>query len=359
MKFKKSKNILLVGIIIFSLSALSDTVSAQALKKVKRAIAPITPIVHAQTLPLAEDENSAEVTDCKFDYPAEKKYEAKFLAVRKKGVVAPGELFEIKVFIKNEGNVPWFSSDSGCGGAVAFLGTENERDRQSTFYTDGLMWKSNWMKANRVVMESKRVDPGQTAIFSFWSKAPDKEGYYREYFARVIEAVTWMDGGKFKTDIKVGNTEIDQEAKKYWPYIEKSTELTTMDLSGEKKIEVSLKNQKMKLLIGDHVIRTFPVSTGKARTPTPTGTTKILNKQEVRVAGGWPHYIMPKWMGFRAGGYGIHALPSLANDRGVFWREALNHIGSPRSHGCIRLLPADAEFAYQFGEVGTTVVVHW
>jgi len=67
---------------------------------------------------------------------------------------------------------------------------------------------------------------------------------------------------------------------------------------------------------------------------------------------------MPKWMMFRKGGYGIHALPSLANDRGVFWREALSHIGSPRSHGCIRLLPKDAEFAYNFADVGTTVTVH-
>ena len=87
---------------------------------------------------------------------------------------------------------------------------------------------------------------------------------------------------------------------------------------------------------------------------------------------------MPKWMAFRPG-YGIHALPSLGSASlrskirsyrdgevptslftdDVFWKEALSHIGIPVSHGCIRLLPDDAEFAFNFTPVGTRVVVHW
>lgn len=113
----------------------------------------------------------------------------------------------------------------------------------------------------------------------------------------------------------------------------------------------------MYIKIGDQLIRTFPVSTGKASTPTPRGHYAIKLKQEVRVGGEAPHYIMPKFQLFRGGGYGIHAIPSLANDRGVFWKEALNHIGSARSHGCIRLLPDDAEFAYNFTDIGTKLEV--
>jgi lipoprotein-anchoring transpeptidase ErfK/SrfK len=114
----------------------------------------------------------------------------------------------------------------------------------------------------------------------------------------------------------------------------------------------------MYLKVGDIVIREFPISTGTWRTPTPYGNTQIYYKQEVRVGAKWPHYIMPKWMNFRHGGYGIHALPSIQYGNGWFWREALNHIGTRRSHGCIRLLPADAEFAYEWTPVGTAVWVH-
>ena len=67
---------------------------------------------------------------------------------------------------------------------------------------------------------------------------------------------------------------------------------------------------------------------------------------------------MPNWMTFRANGYGIHALPSISYDNGRYWHEALNHIGTRRSHGCIRLLPQDAKYAYGFADIGTKVVVH-
>lgn len=334
--------------------------SAQEVKKVKRPTNP-TPAVLGTTITReeAEAEKIQEPVSCIFEEPSKKEYKATFVATRKKGAVSQGEAYETQVYIKNDGNMPWFSSDSGCPYLITFLGTDNLRDRNSIFFTNDLMWDSGWTGANRIKMNTKRVEPGQMALFTYWSKAPLADGYYREYFTPIIEGITWMDGGKFSTEIKVGNPVIDFDQKKYWPFIEQSTDLTTVDLSGGKTVDVSLSTQKMQLKIGNHVIREFPVSSGKRSTPTPTGTTKILNKQEVRIAGSYPHYIMPKWLGFRAGGYGIHALPSLANDNGVFWREALNHIGTPRSHGCIRLLPQDAEFAFSFAEVGTTVVVHW
>lgn len=296
---------------------------------------------------------------CDFTKPDKEVFKGQFIAVRKKGFVAKQEAFETKVYVMNMGNTPWFSADSGCKANVANLGTEKSRDRLSTFFTNDLLWKSNWAGANRIKMETPRVDPQGMATFTFWSKAPDKDGLYREYFDVVIEGKTWLEGALFSTDIKVGEPNIDPEKRELLQYITESVNLATVDLNGEKNIEVILSKQRLRLKIGEYVIRDFPVSTGKARTPTPTGTTKILNKQEVRVAAGATHWIMPKWMMFRKGGYGIHALPSLGNDGGVYWREALSHIGTPRSHGCIRLLPKDAEFAYNFTDVGTKVVVHY
>ena len=290
--------------------------------------------------------------------PEKPLYTGKYIAVRKKGAVATNEIFETTVYIQNTGNVPWFSTASGCTGPIAKLGTEKQRDRESPFFTDSLFWKSNWDGPTRIQMTTQRVDPGQLAAFVYWSKAPAKDGLYREYYDVVLDEVTWMDGTLFSTDIKVGEPNVDPEKKDLLQYITQSVNLADVNLSGEKSIEVDISQQKMWLKIGDYVIREFPVSTGSSSHPTPVGTTKILEKREVRVAASSPHYIMPKWMMYRKGGFGIHALPSLANDHGVFWREALNHIGQPRSHGCIRLLPADAEYAYNFGEVGMTVVVH-
>jgi hypothetical protein len=321
--------------------------------KVRRIAASPVPTANA-----AEMQTQEQTYTCDYTNPEKPVYSAKYLAIRKKGAIAKNELFETKVYIQNIGNVPWFSADSGCKSSMVSLGTERNRDRSSVFFTGGLIWDTAWASANRIKMETKRVDPNGVGVFTFWSTAPDKDGLYREYFEPVAEGITWMDSGLFSTDYKVGDPGIDPQKRDLLSYIDKSMNLAEVDLQGAKNIEIDLSEQRLWLKIGDLVIREFRCSTGKPRTPTPVGTTYILEKREVRVAGKAPHYIMPKWMMFRKGGFGIHALPSLANDHGVFWREALNHIGSARSHGCVRLLPKDAEFAYNFADVGTKVVVH-
>jgi lipoprotein-anchoring transpeptidase ErfK/SrfK len=297
--------------------------------------------------------------DCNVEKIDKPVYSGEFVSIDTNKNPGSEELFLTIVKIKNTGNVPWFSDSSGCHEkANTFLGTTKKQDRISKFFTPGSVENANWFSGNRIKMKTLRVNPGEIAEFKFVASAPLKEGIYREFFAPVTEGVAWVTGkAEFKVDFTVGNPQYDSAKLKYSEYIEESVNLLELDLSGEKKILIDLSEQKMYLKIGDNTIRTFRVSTGTAKTPTPVGTMKILSKQEVRVASSKPHYIMPKFMLFKKGGYGIHALPSLANDKGVYWREALNHIGSRRSHGCIRLLPKDADFTYEFGEVGTTVQV--
>jgi len=313
----------------------------------------------AELEPVEEPSENAEeeTVSCQYVKPDNPTFNAEVLTVRKKGISAPGELFEIEVYMKNTGNMPWFSANSNCPFLNVSLGTDHPRDRNSIFYTKDLLWESNWLAPNRIAMATKRVNPGEMAIFKFWSRAPELDGIYREYFAPVVEGVTWMDGGLFKTDISVGDPDTSKMNNNYIAYITESVELTRTDLSGERIIVVDISSQIMTLKIGDYVIRQQPMSTGKVSTPTPFGTTYIFQKQELRVGYAPPHYIMPKWLHFRRGGYGIHALPSLANDNGYFWTEALNHIGERRSHGCIRLLPEDADFTYDFAIIGTRVDV--
>ncbi len=304
-------------------------------------------------------------TDCNFEKPKKIEYAGRYLTVKKIPADQPGSNLEIKVTIQNMGNTPWFSVKSGCKNVpIVNLGTANTRDHQSLFFPGnpdqpGQNSALGWQAPNRVLMTTQRVDPGQVATFVFQTKPQEKSGYYREYFAPVVEGIAWLEkDALFYFDVNVGQVELTENQQKYFPYLEQSGNLSELNLDGEKKLEVSLKQQKMLVKVGDQVIRNFKVSTGKPSTPTPRGNFTVSLKQEVRIGNERPHYIMPKFQMIKANwGVGIHALPSLSNDRGVFWREALNHIGTPRSHGCIRLLPDDAEFAFNFTEIGTKVEV--
>jgi len=298
--------------------------------------------------------------DCHVDRNDKPVYAGEFESIQYPGPLQPGELFNVKVLIKNTGNMPWFSAKSGCPGQlpIVYLGTTHDQDRSSQFMAPGIFGDTGWYSNNRIFLNTPRVNPGQNAEFSFIGYAPSAPGIYREYFAPVVEGITWIkDKAEFYTDITIGSPNPDQEVLGFTSQLGQSINLLDPKFFGDKKIHVDLSQQKMQLIVNNQPIITYPVSTGKPSTPTPVGTTKISLKQDVRVTGEVPHYIMPQFMMFRKGGYGIHALPSLANDRGVFWNEALNHIGEARSHGCIRLLPDDALVAYAFADVGTTVEV--
>lgn len=294
---------------------------------------------------------------CSYEYidGEELVYDFKFLGTRKKLISQPGEVEKVVVYFENTGTIPFYSDDSGCDfSPIARLGTANYRDRESIFYTTHSEADNGWLSPHRMKLDQNIVKPGKKGSFTFYITVPEDNALYREYFDIVLEGKRWIEK-PFVVNFDIGTYLNDK--RDYLQYISTTRRVSREDLEGAKSIEVSISEQRMYLKVGDITIRAFPISTGKWSTPTPYGKTNILNKQEVRVGAAWPHYIMPKWMMFRAGGYGIHALPSLAFDNGYFWTEALNHIGTRRSHGCIRLLPDDANFAYDFGEVGMPVTV--
>lgn len=313
----------------------------------------VFPVLFAQSTP---PEPPTDCTIQPLQNGEQPSYSAQPIMVRKKAAVELSESFEVLVVMKNTGNMPWFSAFSGCKDqTVINLGTEADRDRPSSFHDAGVY--SGWLGNNRIAMFSKRVNPGELGYFHFWAKAPNVPGIYREFFAPLVENVAWLtDKSRFFFDVNVGNLTRTDEFDNNANLVDKSFNLSLLDFT-KKQIEVDLTKQNMVVKIGDFIVKNFVISSGKASTPTPRGEFSILLKQDVRVAGAAPHYIMPNFMMFKNGGYGIHALPSLKNDHGYFWTEALNHIGSPRSHGCIRLLPDDAEYVYAFADIGTKVIV--
>lgn len=295
-------------------------------------------------------------TDCAFAVPESIDYDANVVSVRRKLRVQPEEEFKVKAFIKNNSNVPWFSVDSSCKGAKVSLGTDKERDRDSELYSDED--GSNWLTPNRIKMDQERVNPGEIGSFTFYSTAGSDEDVLKEFFTPMIEGVTWMDNGQFSFEVIVGSPDDSaKDLRKKLSYAAASGSVLDLNLDGEKLLLTDLSEQKLYVQLDGKTIREFQISSGAAKTPTPLGEYEIQLKQEMRVGGKAPHYRMPYFMWWRDGGYGFHALPSLGTDGGVFWTEARNHIGIPVSHGCIRLLPEDAKFAFEFAEIGTKVKI--
>jgi len=316
----------------------------------------ITSFFIPQQIAFAFDSTDPDI--CSYEYPAnvELKYDFEYLGSKKNLTFNPGEFYEVTFYIKNTGTIPMFSDEAGCNlRDVTRLATAKPNDHENPLYPVLFNDESGWISKNRIKLDQARLDPGEKGSFTFWVKALNQTGIYREFFDVVIDGKQWLLK-PFVVNFDVGT--FMAENRDRLQYVTTSKFVTNDDLNGQKSIEVDVSDQKLYLKVGEIVIKAFPVSTGKWSTPTPYGHTEIYYKQEVRVSGGWPHYIMPKWLNFRKGGFGIHALPSIRYDNGYYWREALNHIGTPRSHGCIRLLPADAEFAYDWTEVGTPVWVH-
>lgn len=315
---------------------------------------------------------------CDYEKPEKPVYKGSAMIQNQAVSVAAGGKVEVTIAYKNEGNVPWFSNSSGCKDEpVVQLGTTHELDRASIFAIAGET-SSGWADTNRIHMTTPRVDPGASALFTFTLKAPSVEDVYREMFGVVIPGKMWVKYSDSALNITVGRPYDEETAAKKFFYINGSGSGAAIDISAPKSVMVDLSEQKATLKLGEYVVREFFVSSGARKTPTPVGTWKILFKQQARIGGASPHYIMPKWQAIRPDGYGFHALPVLGNaslrsriralgpdvevptewfTNDAFWSEALDHIGTPRSHGCVRFLPDDAAYTYDFTDVGTPVIV--
>jgi len=116
---------------------------------------------------------------------------------------------------------------------------------------------------------------------------------------------------------------------------------------------VSIPDRKLALLEDGNVVRIYRVAVGKASTPSPTGTFKVVNrvtnptyyhKGQV-VAAGKGNPVGTRWMGLSAKGYGIHGT------------NQPNSIGKAASTGCIRMGKRDLEELFELVTVGDPVEI--
>ena len=105
------------------------------------------------------------------------------------------------------------------------------------------------------------------------------------------------------------------------------------------------------------LVRTMVCSTGLPETPTPKGTYK--NTSPVVTWGYFPKYeVWAQYLYRIQGPYLFHSvLYDEADESTVRWG-SVNKLGSPASHGCIRLSVEDAGWIYKNCPAGTTVTVY-
>jgi lipoprotein-anchoring transpeptidase ErfK/SrfK len=121
--------------------------------------------------------------------------------------------------------------------------------------------------------------------------------------------------------------------------------------AAERRLVVSIPERKLALIVDGEVRKVYPVSVGKASTPSPTGSFTIVTRVKdpawygprVVVPPGPKNPLGPRWIGLSEKGYGVHGT------------NAPRSIGRAASHGCIRMRNRDVEELFEMVEAGDTV----
>ena len=117
-------------------------------------------------------------------------------------------------------------------------------------------------------------------------------------------------------------------------------------ITNGKQIVVDLSEQRIYAYQDGGLLRNVGVSTGLPGTPTVQGNYAVYVKYIAQTMSG-PGYYLPDvpYVMYFYSGYGIH---------GTYWH---NNFGQPMSHGCVNLPTPEAEWFYNWAEVGTPVHV--
>jgi hypothetical protein len=122
----------------------------------------------------------------------------------------------------------------------------------------------------------------------------------------------------------------------------------------KRHIDIDLSKQWLTAYEDDLLVYEAPVTTGRDGFNTPAGSFAIYNKLPLQTmsgsAGGESWYVpnVP-WVMYISGGIALH---------GTYWHNLFGS-GVRLSHGCINLPIDDAQWLYEWADIGTTVRVHY
>ncbi|MDP1833415.1 MAG: L,D-transpeptidase family protein [Candidatus Moranbacteria bacterium] len=136
--------------------------------------------------------------------------------------------------------------------------------------------------------------------------------------------------------------------------VEQAKRFTRAKIKEGKYIDINLASQIMTIFEQGKLVDAFVISSGKRGMDTPKGTFKIENKAGRPWSKAYGLF-MPNWMALvPSGKIGIHELPEWPGG----YKEGANHLGTPVSHGCVRLGVGAAKKVYDWVEIGTPVVIY-
>jgi peptidoglycan hydrolase-like protein with peptidoglycan-binding domain len=104
------------------------------------------------------------------------------------------------------------------------------------------------------------------------------------------------------------------------------------------------------------IVRSWLVSGSKYSNELP-GTHQVYSKSEVSTAWNGKAYLpkMVRWLKTDIGAIGFHSIPLHVEDKSPYQTE--DELGARLSGGCQRQAPRDADFLWDFADIGTKVVV--
>ncbi|MBE2266901.1 MAG: LysM peptidoglycan-binding domain-containing protein [Anaerolinea sp.] len=113
-----------------------------------------------------------------------------------------------------------------------------------------------------------------------------------------------------------------------------------------REVIVDLSDQRAYAYENGILVRNVIVSTGLPNTPTVRGDFTIQRKYAAQTMTG-PGYYLPDvpYVAYFYAGYALH---------GTYWH---NNFGQPMSHGCVNLPTPEAEWFYNFVDIGTPIHV--
>ncbi|MEB3217958.1 MAG: L,D-transpeptidase [Nostocales cyanobacterium 94392] len=142
------------------------------------------------------------------------------------------------------------------------------------------------------------------------------------------------------------------------PQQSKAKPVNNNNVSFEKKVVVDLGDRRAYVYRQNTVIASYPIGVGKKGWETPTGTFEVLHMQHDPA---WQHPITGKifpagpnsplgerWIGFWSDGH---------NEIGFHGTPESDLVGSPVSHGCLRMRNSDVLLLYEQIDLGVPVEV--
>lgn len=178
----------------------------------------------------------------------------------------------------------------------------------------------------------------------------------KKYFAQVLIKHKDESEDNFKPiySSSFKTTAPEKKSGKDFETILKEAKINTgAKIKEGKYIDLNLANQVLSTFENGKLLDSYMVSTGKRGMETPKGEFKVMAKK-IRPWSNKYKLYMPFFMQFTGQGHGIHELPEWPGG----YKEGANHLGTPVSHGCVRLGVGPAEQVYNWAETGTPVVIY-